>query len=125
MVHNSQDISMIADNIISIIQLCIHNKEKWMNDKPEMLKIIEKQNNFFYTCYNRMCHDVVEMDNLEPMVAMLKTFYKVQTGEISFEKANKIINDAINGTFVEPVLNSDKLKSEREEKLKIEEKLKK
>ena len=118
MVHNTQDISMIADNIISIIQLCIHNKEKWMNDKPEMLKIIEKQNNFFYTCYNRLCHDVVEMDNLEPMVAMLKTFYKVQTGEISFENANKIINDAINGTFIEPVLNSDKLKSEREEKLK-------
>lgn len=118
MVYNTQDVGMIADNVMSIIKLCIQNKETWANNKPEMLKIIEKHNNFFYTCYNRLCHDVVEMDNLEPMVAMLKTFHKVQLGEISIEKANKIINDAINGTFIEPVLNSDKLKSEREEKLK-------
>ena len=54
------------------------------------------------------------MDNIEPLISMLKTFYKVQNNEMDYEKANKFVGDAINGTYVEPILNSETLKKERE-----------
>ncbi len=46
----------------------------------------------------------------------MKAFYKVQIGQLDFEKAGEILTEATNNTYVNPVLNSDKLKEERDKK---------
>ena len=43
---------------------------------------------------------------------------QVQAGTMSFDKANNLITGAINAKYVDPVLNSEKLVKEREEKTK-------
>jgi hypothetical protein len=112
------DISVIADNIIDIVNFCLVNKTVWKENKPKLLDMLEGHNPHFYNSHNRVCHNIVEMDNIEPLIEMLKTIYKVQSGILEKTKADKIIADAINGTFCDPILNSDKLRKEREEKLK-------
>jgi len=116
--YNKESILTIADNIIDVIDFCLANKDLLKNNKSEFLKNLEGHNYYFYNKYNRICRDVVEMDNIEPLIAMLKTFYKVQKGDLNYEKASKFVGDSINGTYVEPLLNSDALKKEREEKMK-------
>lgn len=111
---NKESVLTIADNIIDVIDFCLANKSLLKNDKAEFLKRLEGHNYYFYNKYNRICRDVVEMDNIEPLISMLKTFYKVQNNEMDYEKANKFVGDAINGTYVEPILNSETLKKERE-----------
>jgi hypothetical protein len=117
MAFNKDDVGLIMDNLIDIVKLCINNIKIYESNKGEMMKLIESNNNYFYNKYNRLCHNVVEMDNIEPLIEMIKTFHKVQSGKLSFESANTAIANAINGTYIEPVLNSEKLKKEREQKL--------
>ena len=113
--YNKESVLTIADNIIDVIDFCLSNKSLLKNDKTEFLKRLEGHNYCFYNKYNRICRNVVEMDNIEPLISMLKTFYKVQNNELDYEKANKFVGDAINGTYVEPLLNSEPLKKQREQ----------
>jgi hypothetical protein len=46
----------------------------------------------------------------------MNTFAKVQNGELSLEKANDSISGALNAKYVDPILNSEKLTKERDEK---------
>lgn len=117
---NKENMSDVADNIIKTLELCLANKEMWQNDKHGMLKLIKHTNEYFYETYPRICRILVFSDDITPLLGMIKTFGRVQSGEISFESANKSITDAINAKYVDNVLNSDKLKVEREEKMKKE-----
>ena len=48
---------------------------------------------------------------------MLRNFHQVQSKKMDFETASKIITDATNDVYVTPILESDKLKKEREIKI--------
>jgi hypothetical protein len=115
--YNKESIDIIVDNIIDVMKCCLAHKNVWNNDKPEMIKIIEKHNKYFHDNYYRITKTLVDYDNIDPMISMLRQFHKVQTEKMDFEDANKIIQDATNETYVEPLLNSDKLKKEREIKM--------
>ena len=52
---------------------------------------------------------------------MLYAFGKVQSGEVSVDKANESVTNALNATYINPTLNSEKLVKERERKMKEEE----
>ena len=49
---------------------------------------------------------------------MMNTFAQVQNGNLSLEKANDVISGALNAKYVDPILNSDKLVRERDDKIK-------
>ena len=119
-IYNKEDISGIMENIVDMYRLCGANKEIWKNDKEKMGDLMEKRNPLFYNKYHRICKTLIEYEDIRPLIAMLKSFYQVQTNKLSFSEANKNFNDANNAVFVEPVLNSEKLVKEREEKMKQE-----
>ena len=116
---NTQKMSIVTDNIMQALQVCLANKEMWKNDKPAMLKLIKFNNSSFYEKYPRICRTIVNEEDITPLLGMIQTFAQVQEGKISFEKANNIIAGAINAKYIDPVLNSDKLVKEREEKKKV------
>ena len=120
--YNKESIDIIVDNIIDVMKCCLAHKNVWNNDKPEMIKIIEKHNKYFHDNYYRITKTLVDYDNIDPMIAMLRQFHKVQTEKMDFETANKIIVDSTNEIYVDPLLNSDKLKKEREIKMAQENK---
>jgi len=113
---NTQKMSEISDNIIRTLLLCKENKEIYKNDKTAMLKTIKLNNPIFYEKYPRICRILVYEDDISPLLGMIQTFAKVQEGSLSFNKANDIIQGAINSKYVDPVINSDKLVRERQEK---------
>ncbi len=118
MSFNSQDMNYIADNIIKALDLCKQNKEVWKSDKYAMIRLIQADNPKFYELYPRICRIICFEDDITPLLGMMNTFAKVQNGEMSLEKANDVIGTALNAKYVDPVLNSEKLTKEREEKIK-------
>jgi hypothetical protein len=116
---NEQQITEIADQIIDILKLCLQNKSTWKNDKQGMVKIIKDNFNTFYEKYPRICRIITSADDISPLITMLRTFSQVQAGKLSFKAANDMMSSQINSQYVDPVLNSDKLKKEREEKQKV------
>ena len=120
--YNKESIDIIVDNIIDVIKCCLDHKNIWNSDKKEMINIVEKHNKYFHDNYYRILKTLIEFDNIDPMIAMLKQFHKVQTKQLNFEDSTKIINDSINDVYVNPLLNSDKLKKEREIKIANENK---
>jgi dihydroxyacid dehydratase/phosphogluconate dehydratase len=54
----------------------------------------------------------------KPSEAMIKTFAKVQQGQLSLDAANDLVTTTLNEKYVDGVLQSDKLVKEREEKIK-------
>ena len=120
MSFNTQKMTEMADNIIRVLNVCKKNKSVLDTDKYAMLRLIQADNPSFYELYPRICRIIVFENDITPLLGMMNTFAKVQNGELSLDKANELITGAINAKYVDPVLNSDKLTKEREEKQKIE-----
>ncbi len=116
MSFNTQDMNYIADNIIKALNLCKENKSVWQSDKYAMIRLIQADNPKFYELYPRICRIICFEDDITPLLGMMNTFAKVQNGELSLEKANDAISGALNAKYVDPILNSEKLVKEREEK---------
>jgi hypothetical protein len=106
----------IADNILRALNLCKENKTVWQSDKYAMIRLIQADNPKFYDLYPRICRIICFEDDISPLLGMMNTFAKVQNGELSLEKANDAISGALNAKYVDPILNSDKLVKERDEK---------
>jgi hypothetical protein len=115
---NEQKMSYICDEIINVLKFMRQNKEIYNENKDEMLRMIKTEMPNFYTNYPRICRSLVFEDDISPLLGMIQTFGKVQNKELSWEKANNMITTALNAKYVDPVLNSDKLVREREEKQK-------
>ncbi len=116
MSFNTQKMTDIADNIIKVLNVCKANKELLKTDKYAVLRLIQAENPQFYELYPRICRIVVFEDDITPLLGMMKTFALVQNGELSLDKANDIIGGALNAKYVDPVINSEKLVKEREQK---------
>lgn len=116
---NTEKMSKLCDDIIRALALITKNKETYNNDKNEMLRIVKFDNPGFYDKYPRICRTLVFEDDISPLLGMIQTFAQVQEGKISFDKANNLITGAINAKYIDPVLNSNKLVKEREEKQKV------
>lgn len=113
---NQESMGIISEKIIQVLHVCLENKELWKTDKYGMLRKIKDHYEDFYELYPRICRILVFADDITPLLAMIKTFSKVQAGELNFQDANDSITNAINSKYVDGVLNSDKLVKEREEK---------
>ncbi len=120
MEYNKERVEEIADNIIGIIGLCRENRRIWESDKVRMMKMIEMNYNEFYEKYPRICMTIVREEDISPLIGMLRAFSKVQNREITVEKANESITSALNATYINPALNSEKLVRERERKIREE-----
>lgn len=116
---NTEKMSKLCDDIIRALAIITQNKNTYNTDKTEMLRLVKFDNPAFYEKYPRICRTLVYEDDISPLLGMIQTFAQVQEGKISFEKANNLISGAINAKYIDPVLNSDKLVKEREEKQKI------
>jgi hypothetical protein len=117
---NTEKMSALCDNIIRALALITKNKEMYQNDKVSMLRVVKFDNPAFYDAYPRICRTLVYEDDISLLLGMIQTFAQVQEGKMSYEKANNLITGALNAKYVDPVLNSDKLVKEREEKKIIE-----
>ncbi len=116
MSFNTQNMNYIADNILRALNLCKENKTVWQSDKYAMIRLIQADNPKFYELYPRICRIICFEDDITPLLGMMNTFAKVQNGELSLEKANDAISGALNAKYVDPILNSEKLVKERDEK---------
>lgn len=114
--HKMED---IADDVIKVLKTCLANKDVWKTDKQGIIKIIKNNNSEFYEKYPRICRTLAYEDDITPLLGMILQFAKVQNGELSLNKANDMISGALNEKYVDPVLNSDKLVQERDEKDKL------
>jgi hypothetical protein len=117
---NNQNMCEMADEIIKILATCNQNKETWKKEKYAMIRLIQAEHPTFYESYTRVCRILVLEENIEPLLAMMKTFANVQNGELSLDKANEVITKGLNSKYVDPVLNSDSLVKERERKIREE-----
>jgi len=117
---NQESMGIISEKIIMVLHLCLENKELWKTDKYGMLRKIKDKYEDFYELYPRLCRILIFADDITPLLGMIKTFSKVQVGEMSFQDANDAITNAVNAKYVDTVLNSDKLVEEREKKQKKE-----
>ena len=115
---NEQKMSFICDQIINVLKFMRQNKTIYNENKDEMLRMIKNEMPNFYNIYPRICRSLVFEDDISPLLGMIQTFGKVQNKEMSWEKANNLITNALNAKYVDPVLNSEKLVREREEKQK-------
>jgi len=115
---NEQKMSYICDEILNVLKFMRQNKEIYNENKDEMIRMIKSEMPNFYTVYPRICRSLVFEDDISPLLGMIQTFGKVQNKELSWEKANNMITNSLNAKYVDPVLNSDKLVREREEKQK-------
>jgi hypothetical protein len=115
---NEQKMSYICDEIINVLKFMRLNKSTYNENKEEMLRMIKSEMPNFYNVYPRICRALVYEDDISPLLGMIQTFGKVQQGSMSWEKANNMITTALNAKYVDPILNSDKLVREREEKQK-------
>lgn len=115
---NEQKMSYICDEIINVLNFLKQNKEIYNSNKEEMLRMINREMPSFYSLYPRICRTLVFEDDISPLLGMIQMFGKVQNKEMSWEKANDTITNALNAKYVDPILNSEKLVREREEKQK-------
>ncbi|AYV79985.1 MAG: hypothetical protein Gaeavirus4_8 [Gaeavirus sp.] len=125
---NKESVEVLCDHIITALQVCLQNKETWKTDKYAMLKLLSDACPYFYETYPRVCRTLIlnddneggEAGDITPLLAMIQLFGRVQAGEISFSTANNSFSKAMNSRYVDDVLNSDKLKTEREQKMRDE-----
>lgn len=115
---NTEKMSRLCDDIIRALALITKHKDTYKDNKNDMLRIVKFDNPVFYDKYPRICRTLVFEDDISPLLGMIQTFSQVQEGKISFDKANNLITGAINAKYMDPVLNSEKLVKEREEKQK-------
>lgn len=115
---NEQKMSYICDQIINVLNFLKQNKEIYNSNKEEMLQMVNREMPSFYSLYPRICRTLVFEDDISPLLGMIQMFGKVQNKEMSWEKANDTITNALNAKYVDPILNSEKLVREREEKQK-------
>lgn len=115
---NEEKMSYICDQIINVLKFLRQNKDMYNTNKEEMLRMVNKEMPSFYALYPRICRTLVFEDDINPLLGMIQMFGKVQNKEMSWEKANGKITDALNAKYVDPILNSEKLVREREEKQK-------
>jgi hypothetical protein len=118
MSFNSENMNYIADNILRALNVCKENKNLWKTDKYAMIRLIQADNPKFYELYPRICRIICFEDDITPLLGMMNTFAQVQNGNLSLEKANDVISGALNAKYVDPILNSDKLVRERDDKIK-------
>ena len=118
MSFNSENMNYIADNILRALNVCKENKNLWKTDKYAMIRLIQADNPKFYELYPRICRIICFEDDISPLLGMMNTFAQVQNGNLSLEKANDVISGALNAKYVDPILNSDKLVRERDDKIK-------
>lgn len=121
---NTQKMSYLCDQILRSLELIKNNKETYKTNPDEMLRLVKLDNPNFYNLYPRICRTLVFEDDISPLLGMIQTFAKVQEGQMSWNKANDVIQNALNAKYIDPVLNSEKLVKEREEKQKEEAKQK-
>jgi hypothetical protein len=117
---NTQKMSYLCDQIMRALELIKNNKETYKTNPDEMLRLVKLDNPNFYNLYPRICRSLVFEDDISPLLGMIQTFGKVQEGQMSWNKANDVIQNALNAKYIDPVLNSEKLVKEREEKQKEE-----
>ena len=115
---NEQKMSYICDEIINILKFMRLNKSTYNENKEEMIRMIKTEMPNFYNVYPRICRALVYEDDISPLLGMIQTFGKVQQGTMSWEQANNMVTTALNAKYVDPILNSEKLVREREEKQK-------
>lgn len=115
---NEQKMSYICDQIINVLNFLKQNKEIYNSNKEEMLRMVNREMPSFYSLYPRICRTLVFEDDISPLLGMIQMFGKVQNKEMSWEKANDTITNALNAKYIDPILNSEKLVREREEKQK-------
>lgn len=115
---NEQKMTYICDEIINVVKFMKLNKSTYNENKEEMLRMIKTEMPNFFLIYPRICRALVYEDDISPLLGMIQTFGKVQQGTMSWEKANNIVTSSLNAKYVDPVLNSEKLVREREEKQK-------
>lgn len=118
MSFNSENMNYIADNILRALNVCKENKNLWKTDKYAMIRLIQADNPKFYELYPRICRIICFEDDITPLLGMMNTFAQVQNGNLSLEKANDVISGSLNAKYVDPILNSDKLVRERDDKIK-------
>lgn len=115
---NTESVMDIADDIIRGLELCRQNKSLYQTDKIAMLRMIKFDNPKFYERHPRICRTIANGYDIDPLLGMIQTFAKVQAGEISWKTGAASITNALNAEYCDPVLNSDKLVKEREDKQK-------
>jgi hypothetical protein len=115
---NEQKMSYICDEIINVLKFMRENKTIYNENKEEMTRMIKAEMPNFYNLYPRVCRTLVYENDISPLLGMIQTFGKVQQGVLSWEKANNSITNALNAQYVDPILNSEKLVKEREDKQK-------
>ena len=118
--YNNEKMTSICDEIIKILEFCNENADLWKNNKETMKQKIREQFPVFYEVYPMMCRNLVNTDDITPLLGMIQTFNKVQNGQMSFEEANNSITGAVNAKYIDGVLNSEALVKERNEKMKKE-----
>jgi hypothetical protein len=117
---NEEKMTEISDFIIRALNLCLANKDKWKNNKEEMIQLMQLDNFDFYEKYPRICRMLIYSNDISPLLNMIKTFGMVQSGKLEFNQANDMITSNLNSTYIDNVLNSEPLVKEREEKMKNE-----
>ena len=116
-IYNKEDVGEIIVNIVDLYKVCLMNKNTWNNDKDKMMDLMEKRNPLFFNKYYRICKTLVEYEDISPLITMLKNFYKVQSNKIKFKDANNEFNNSVNAEYVDPILQSEKLVNERQQKI--------
>ena len=117
---NDEKMTEISDFIIRALNICLQNKQLWKDNKESMMELIKLDNFSFYDKYPRICRILVYGDDIQPLLTMIQTFSKVQTGTMRLDEANDTITSGLNAKYIDGVLNSEKLTKEREEKQKLE-----
>lgn len=115
---NQESVDVLMDHIIKAMNVCLANKDTWKSDKKKMLMLLEANCLHLYENYPRICSTIANGHDIQPLLAMIKTFAKVQQGQLSLDAANDLVTTTLNEKYVDGVLQSDKLVKEREEKMK-------
>ena len=114
---NSENVLSIADSINRVLLTCNEHPQLWKEDKYKLLEIVQNEHPIFYETYPRVCRGILFNEDIFPLLEMLEQFGKVQSGEKTLEEANNLISKNINDKYITPVLNSEKLVSERDSKI--------
>jgi hypothetical protein len=117
---NTDSMNDISDKIIDVLTLCMANKTTWKNNKQEMIKLIEVNFPEFYEKYTRICRMLVNGNEIGPLIGMIKTFGKVQNGNLNIDSANDLITSNLNKKYIDSVLDSEELVKERNTKMQQE-----
>ena len=115
---NTESVEIILDQILKLQNFCLEHPDLYKNDKLKLRNLVDEKFPDFYKKYPQICYTVMSGKNLDPLFDMLNLFGNVQKNNISFDKANELIVNGLNEKYVNPILESDKLKKEREEKQK-------